>query len=183
MSDLAYLEEANETSKTDAAAFIADIKQKLAIMQEYNGKMLKLEMEYNEAKKDFEHYKSSVVIPAMQASGIHALEDDNGNLVKLERSYHCSPNKGDADQQKIIEWLKQQNGDFLLKTKAIVEQEALDKLRAAGIPHVEKSDINTQSLKAFFLDWLGLKGGIAKGRMEDIPACAHFTMTQEVVVN
>ena len=37
-----------------------------------------------------------------------------------------------------------------------------------------KNDINTNSLKAFLMDGLGLKGGVQKFTVEDIPACIHF---------
>ena len=74
----------------------------------------------------------------------------------------------------MSDWLRENQGEHLIKSVANVDAADVDKLKDNGIPFTEKNDINTNSLKAFLMDGLGLKGGVQKFTVEDIPACIHF---------
>lgn len=183
-TNLEYLDEINDLPEQSAADFIKDVKAKVEIFRELQLKFLKAEHLYQEALKEMQHYRDTVLVASMQAAGCYQVEDEQGNFVKLERKYYVSPNKNDADQKTLTDWLKKQKAEFLIKTQAIVEQDSLEELRKTKIPHMEKTNVNTNSLKAFLLNWIGVKGGgIAQGKLEDVPACVHFTCIPEVVTN
>lgn len=175
--DLSYLKGDDST----AANMIADVKAKVEHMKRLQLDMIAAEAQYEHAKELFEKYKATVVVTAMTNAGVFHLQDENGNFVKLESKYYCNPNKNDADRLTIEKWLKSIQADHLLKHQAIVSAEQMEKLREEDIPFADKTDINTNSLKAFLLDALGYKGGVAKLKLSDIPDCVHFTVQQEVV--
>ena len=52
-------------------------------------------------------------------------------------------------------------------------------LKEAGIPYVESESVNTNKLKAFLKDGIGVSTGQQRFTIDDIPKCMHF---QEVTV-
>ena len=184
--DKAYAEEAPDLSYLEgasaAADVIADVKLKIKKMRQLEVDMFEKQLVYDQARKEYDDYKATVVLASMTSAGLNSLEDDEGNFIKLETRFHCNPNKNDADRKIINEWLASQGGGFLVKRQGIVEAEQLDMMRNAGIPFAEKTDMNTNSLKAFLKDLLGYsKGGVSKIALEDIPDQMHFIITSEVV--
>jgi hypothetical protein len=145
--------------------------------------MVAAEAAYHHARDEYERYKSTVVIATFVNAGIEQIQDDDGNIVKLESKFYLKPNKNDDDRIIIENWLKANGGEHLLKHEAHVSAEQIDKLKEADIPFADKTDVNTNSLKAHILDLLGYKkGGIARIKLEDIPDCFHFVVAQELEV-
>jgi len=175
--DLSFLQGVSAASDV-----IAEVKAKVKHMRELEVDMLNKQLIAQQASKDYEDYKATVVLTSMTSAGLNSIEDDEGNFVKLETKFYCNPNKNDLDRAKIVAWLNSMGGDFLVKKQGIVAAEQLDMMRNAGIPFDEKSDMNTNSLKAFLKDLLGYnKGGVAKIQIEDIPDQIHFVISPEVV--
>ena len=137
-------------------------------------KMIEAEAAAKEAKKEYEYYASSVLPMEMYNAGVTELTLASGGKMTYERKFHCQPNKNDEDKQIMAEWLREHGGAYIIKESAKVDGAQLDKLRAADIPYAEISDINTNSLKAFLKDKLGVGEGTAQIQMQDIPACMHF---------
>ena len=102
--------------------------------------MLTKEAEYEQSKKEYEHF-ANVILPQEMFS---------------------------------VGWLKEHQGEHLVKAIANVDKADIDKLKEQNISFTEKTDVNTNALKAFLTDGLGLKGGVQKFTVEDIPACIHF---------
>lgn len=127
-----------------------------------------------EAKKEYEYYASSVLPMEMFNAGVTSLELASGGTMRYERNYYCQPNKNAADRAKIIAWLRENGGGHLVKSKGTVDGAQLEKLKASGIPFSETDDINTNSLKAFLKDALGINGGTAQMAIQDIPNEVHF---------
>lgn len=176
----AYLSNPDVSQTT---AFMKDVLEKIKVMRKLEFKAIELQEQADKAKQDYEKYKASTVVAAMTSAGVYTLQDENGLTIKLENNYFLQPNKNDADRKLIAEWLKKQGGDHLLKHQGIVPEGELEKLKAANIPFDDKTDVNTNSLKAFLLDALGVKkGGVAKIKLEDIPECMHFVVAQDVKV-
>ena len=136
--------------------------------------MEEAEAKAKDAKKEYEYYASSVLPMEMFNAGVTSLELSSGGTLHYERNYYCQPNKNADDRAKIIAWLRAHGGEHLVKSKATVDGAQLEHLKDAGIPFAEVNDINTNSLKAFLKDALGINGGTAQLSLQDIPKEIHF---------
>jgi hypothetical protein len=143
-------------------------------LKELKLKMMAAEAAYDDAKKEHDYYASSVLPMAMFNAGVSELKLMTGGKLVYERKFYCQPNKNADDKQRMAEWLRNNEGDFLIKEKATVDGTQIDKLKEAGIPFIEIDDINTNSLKAFLKDKIGASGGVAQIQIADIPECMHF---------
>ena len=151
-------------------------------LKELKQKMLDTEAAAKEAKKEYDYYASSVLPMEMLNVGIDELKLSSGGRLKIERKFYCQPNKNDADRLVIAQWLQSQGGKNLIKESANVDKAFLQKLKDNEIPFKELKDINTNSLKAFIKDKLGIDGGTQQIQMEDIPECIHFQEVSYVEV-
>ena len=143
-------------------------------LKELRIKMMEAEAVYDAAKKEYEYYSSSVLPMEMYNAGVTSLELIDGGVLKYERKYFCTPNKNEADKQKMADWLRAHGGEHLIKERAAVDASKIEDLRKAGIPFTEICDFNTNSLKAFLKDQLGVSGGTAQIQASDIPEVMHF---------
>lgn len=126
------------------------------------------------AKKEYEHYAHNLLPAAMHSAGVESLAMADGSTMSVNRQYYCSPNKNADDQKILADWLKDNQGEFLLQKVVTAAPGTEEKLREAGIPYSESSTVNTQKLKAFIKDKLGITSGIAQISLDDIPKCLHF---------
>ena len=143
-------------------------------LRELKEKMLKLQAEAELAKQEYDHYASNIMPTAMHAAGVESLALANGGMLSVKRAYYCSPNKNEADQKTMIDWLRANDGGHLIKQSVTAGADSIDALKAAGIPFAENNQVNTSSLKAFIKDKLGITSGVAQINVDDIPKCIHF---------
>lgn len=172
---------ADELSRIDKStisegdkAVLKNLSDMGLMLKNLRREMLNKEAEYEQAKKEYEYYASSVLPMEMFNAGVEELKLTDGSIISRKRNFYCTPNKNDDDRRIIAEWLRKHGGDELVKEKAQVDKAFIDKLKAAGLPYTEIDTINTQSLKAFIVDKLGVKNGIQQIQVEEIPDCVHF---------
>jgi len=178
-NDLSHLEQASL-----ASAFIEDVKAKVKEMRRLELDMIAKEAAFKDAEKRFTEYKAMQVVTAFTNAGIDKLQDSEGNFVMLKNNYHCNPNKNDEDRARIAAWLKKMGGDNLLKHEGRVDAEQFDKLKEAGVPFADKTEVNTNSLKAFIQDVLGYKpNSVRRCSLDDVPDCIHFIVVPEIITN
>ena len=147
-------------------------------------KMLETEAAYQDARKEFEYYSGSILSMQMHDAGIEELKLASGGKLIYKRKYYCTPNKNEADKAVLARWLREHGApDKLVQERLAVDASEVDTLRKAGVPYVEINDFNTNSLKAFISDLLGLKGSPPKITMDDIPECAHFSEAGMVTID
>lgn len=149
-----------------------------AHLEELEKDMLDKEAEYQAAKTKFEHYKNTVLPEAMYSAGVTSLGLMSGNSIKVKTEYHCSPTK--AARQKLVEWLREHGGDYLIDTQAIVPGAAMGELVEKQIPFIEQTDMNTNKVKSFLKGLIGDgKGGVeAQMEIADIPKEFNFVKLQ-----
>lgn len=131
--------------------------------------MLTKELEFDQAKKEYDYYASTILAAEMMSAGISELSLMSGGKISYNRKFYCQPNKNAEDRTKLAEWLRQQQGAHLVKATAMVDSKDLAKLQEASIPFVEADEVNTNALKAFLKD--KVQSGMPIG---DIPAYIHF---------
>lgn len=155
-----------------------EVLKNLSQMGEYLEK-LKVSMEEAQAKadlakKEYEHYANNILPAAMFAAGVESLSLANGNFLKVNRQYYCKPNKNPEDQQALAQWLKENGGENLIESTVETGPDSISALESAGIPYAETTKVNSNKLKSFIKDKLGITSGIAQLDMEDIPKFIHF---------
>lgn len=173
-----------ETNSADDLSYLEVDKQDKKVLKnlsklgehliELRKNMLAKEAEYEQSKKEYEHFANVILPQEMFSVGLTSMTLANGGQINVLHKYYVQPNKNDDDRRVMSDWLRKNQGEHLIKSVANVAGTDIDKLKKGGIPYTEKNDINSNALKAFLMDGLGLKGGVQKFTVEDIPACIHF---------
>jgi hypothetical protein len=131
----------------------------------------------------YDEYRLQVLPTAMLSAGVQEVTTPDGKRIAVKNKYYCNPNKNEADRLRIGQWLYSHGAGDLIKQTAVVDGEQLARLSANKIPYVEKWDMNTNSLKAWIKDQLGVNGGVASLSMDEIPDCVHFVQVDEVEIS
>ena len=137
------------------------------------------EEELARAKKEYEHWANQVLPQEMYAMGVESLTLSSGGSIFLKRNFYCQPNKNAEDRKVMLDWLREHGGAHLIVEEAQVDTENVQKLKDAGIPYVETSTVNTNKLKAWLKDGIGVSSGQQRFTIDEVPRCMHF---QEVTV-
>ena len=177
---------ADDTWMTEESIFSSEDKgfmKNLSAMGEHlralKARVVEAEDALAQAKKEYEHWANVVLPQEMYAMGVESLTLSSGDSIRLKRNFYCQPNKNADDRRVMLEWLRANGGSHLIVDEAQVDKENVDLLREAGIPFVETSSVNTQKLKAWLKDGIGVSTGQQRFTIDDIPRCMHF---QEVTV-
>lgn len=149
-------------------------------LEELQLKLMEKQAEYELAKGEYEHYKNSVLPMAMFNAGVTSLGLMSGNTIRVKTAYHCSPLKNIEARTKMAEWLKLNGGEHLIKEEAIVSEGAIQQLERNGIPYIEKSEMNTNSVKSFLVKLLESSPDI---ELADIPAEFHLFRQDSVEID
>lgn len=150
---------------------LAEMGEQLKKLKE---KQLATEAAADAAKKEFEHYANVVIPSEMHSCGVNSISLASGGSLSIKHNYYCQPNKNAEDRAKIVTWLREHNGGYIVQHDATVAAEDMDKLDSNGIPFIENTSVNTQKLKSFLKDGIGATTGVQQFTIEDIPACVHF---------
>lgn len=141
-----------------------------------------------EAKARLQTAKDSVV-QFYTSQNISKLELATGEVVEVSEKLTCSQVKDKARLKKAYEWLRQHDGDYLVKRKLEVEEldeEFIEDLTKAGYKEgadfMVKEAVNTASLKSFLSEKLGRKSAIATLSIEDVPAEFGLYIFNEVKI-
>lgn len=162
---------------------IKDISEKAKILMNLKKTYEKAEEAFKQAEKQYNTYRCVTLPALMQMNGVNALTLDDGTKVGIADKFYCSPNKNDLDQNTMVNWLRDNGGDDLVKSEAHVDKAFIAALKQTSIPFVEQTKVNTNSLKAWLRAQLGADGGVAQIQMADIPECMHFTEVSECTID
>lgn len=169
MSDFDYLNV--DSNDKQVLKHLSEMGEQLKKLKE---KQIAAETAAEQAKKEYEHYAKVVIPSEMHACGINSISLATGGVLSLKHNFYCQPNKNLEDRQKIVEWLRANNGGHLIEHNATVSAEDMDKLDENGIPFIENTNVNTNKLKSFLKDGIGATTGVQQFTIDDIPACIHF---------
>lgn len=137
-------------------------------------RMLEAQANADAAKKEYEHYANVVLPTEMFSAGVDSLSLTSGGNITVKRNFYCQPNKNAKDRATMAAWLRENGGEYLIKSNAKVSMDDMDSLKDNNIPFIEETDINTNSLKSFLKDKIGATTGVQQIKVEDIPDCIHF---------
>lgn len=179
MSDTYELEDV-EIEQT--ANLMAQIKEHVKTLRQKQWKMMEAEEAFKNAEKDYLDYSRTVMPDLFKMNGLDMLQMDDGSVVRVVTKTNCSINKNDADRDNVAKWLREHNGEELVKAECIVPVSQEDAMKRAGIIFEEKATMNTNAVKAFLLDQLGQKGAPATITKEDLPKGLNFFQFDEMEV-
>lgn len=98
---------------------------------------------------------------------------NDGTKVSISEELACTLIKDEERRNLALAWLIDNGGEDLIKDYILIESPSvalLELLIKGGVVFTATKDVNTNSLKAWFREKLGLKKGIiATLRREDIP--------------
>lgn len=161
----------------------------MAQIQEHVKKLKKLKWDVElatealkKAQDTYDDFSQHVLPDLFKMNGLDMLRTDDGSVVRVITTTRCSINKNDADKQNVAEWLRNHNGETLVKSECICPSSQLGALKAAGIIYQEETTMNTNAVKAFLLDQLGQKGSPAVITKEDLPKGLNFYQYDEMEI-
>jgi len=169
MSDLTFLEEpgteisANELSQLTALAqTLVDVRVKIASLEESLA-----------VEKELEKKLSEVEIPAfMTKLSVNELALNSGARITIKEELYAAVPKDATKRMIAMDWLSAHGGGELIKDVLTVqdpEERIIEELEAVGATYERNKDVNTNSLKAFFKEALGLKkGSTARITLNDV---------------
>jgi hypothetical protein len=173
--DLSYLMVSQEDKQV-----LGNLKEMADHLKVLADRVMEAEAVFKQVKQEYDDYRYRVLPTAMLSAGVQSLLTSDGHSIEVKNKFYCNPNKNDKDRMLIGQWLSEHGAGHLLKKSAVVDGKQLDELRKTGVPYVEKWDMNTNSLKAWIKDQLGMNGGVAQFSIGDIPDCIHFMQIDEV---
>lgn len=179
MSDTYELEDV-EIKQT--ANLMAQIKEHVATLRQKQWAMMEAEEAFKKAERDYLDYSRTVMPDLFKMNGLDMLQMDDGSIVRVVTKTNCSINKNDADRDNVAKWLREHNGEELVKAECVVPVSQEDAMKRAGIIFEEKTTMNTNAVKAFLLDQLGQKGAPATITKEDLPKGLNFFQFDEMEV-
>ena len=164
---------------SDDKEFMGNLSKMGEHLKRLKARVIEAEDALARARKEYEHWANVVLPQEMYSMGVESLTLSSGGSISLKRNFYCQPNKNADDRKVMLDWLRENGGAHLIVEEAQVDTDNVPLLRDAGIPFTETSSVNTQRLKAWLKDGIGVSTGQQRFTIEDIPRCMHF---QEVTV-
>lgn len=164
------------------ANLMAQIKDHVAELRKRQWAVMEAEEALRKAQASYDDYSQHVLPDLFKMNGLDMLQMEDGAIVRVITTTRCSINKNDADKQNVAKWLREHNGETLVKSECICPSSQLEALKKAGIIYEEETTMNTNAVKAFLLDQLGQKGSPAVITKEDLPKGLNFYQFDEMEV-
>lgn len=164
------------------ANLMAQIKEHVAELRRRKWAVEEAEEALRKAQASYDDYSQHVLPDMFKMNGLDMLQMEDGSIVRVITTTRCGINKNDVDKQNVAKWLREHNGESLVKSECICPSSQLEALKNAGIIYQEETTMNTNAVKAFLLDQLGQKGSPAVITKEDLPKGLNFYQYDEMEV-
>ena len=174
--------ELEDVTVEQTAGLMAQIKEHVKKLRDLQWTMIAAEEAFKKAEEEYLKYSRTVMPDLFKMNGLDMLQMEDGSIVRVVTKTNCSINKNDTDRDNVAKWLREHNGEELVKAECIVPVSQEDAMKAAGIIFEEKTTMNTNAVKAFLLDQLGQKGSPATITKEDLPKGLNFFQFDEMEV-
>ena len=176
MADTDWMDE------VEVKPFMQEVNQQIKRLAELKGKMEEAEESLKKAEKEYRDFVHNTFCRVFRANGLESFKLADGTRINIVTKTTCSINKNDADKEKVAKWLRKHGADTLVKSELHVTSEHKEELDSLGIPNEETTTMNTNAVKAWLLDQLGQKGGVAQLSVEDIPKGINFYQYSDVEI-
>lgn len=155
-------------------------------MLEKDAEVQKLEMALKRAKQEFTTLNGTVLPTLLAKAKMSSYQMEDGTSVKVQEVVHCNVPKLDlVARRKAFEWLEANGAGDIIKDELVVSkpsEELISKL-ALDYDVERKKDVNTNSLRAFMADILGIKqGSTARISEEEVPEYMQLFVEKQTKV-
>lgn len=143
-------------------------------LKEIRDEIAEREAALKELKKQDEKLSMEIIPTYFQQHGISELALENGQKVLVKEDLAASvPVKDLIKREAVIKWLIQHGGGDLVKDTLTIEDPEVDTIKyltARGYSPEVTVAVNSNSLKAFLKEALGMKkGAVATISAQDVP--------------
>ena len=182
MEDKSFLESASAS-----AMDMDSISNMVERLKAVDAKIEETEEELKRLKKIKEAISCEEIPNFLSNFGMSELKFEDGSKLTIKEEVFPSISKTDPIKQKqAYNWLSQNGAGHLIKNELVVgdfTKEVEDFLFKKGFSFKTKKEVNTQSLKAFFRDQLGInKNSKQKITVNDIPEFISCFMKKTTVI-
>ena len=174
--------------EVDYRSVMEHVAELAASLKQGEADVVEAENKLTEAKTRLQTIKDTVVQFYM-SQNLHKLELATGEVVEVNEKLTCSQVKDEKRLKSAYAWLRQHDGDYLIKKKLEVEEldeKFVSDLEEAGYKEgtdfAVKEAVNTASLKSFLSEKLGRKSAVASMAIEDVPAEFGLFIFNEVTI-
>lgn len=174
--------ELDDVQIEQTAGLMAQIQSHVKELRARQWAVEEAEEALRKAQASYDEYSQKVMPDLFKMNGLDMLKMEDGSIVRVITTTRCSINKNDADKQNVAKWLREHNGESLVKSECICPSSQLQALKNAGIIYQEETTMNTNAVKAFLLDQLGQKGSPAVISKEDLPKGLNFYQFDEMEI-
>ena len=174
--------ELDDVQIEQTANLMAQIKEHVKTLRQKQWAMMEAEEAFKKAEAAYLEYSRTVMPDLFKMNGLDMLQMEDGSIVRVTTKTTCSINKNDADRANVAKWLREHNGEDLVKSECIVPVSQIELMKKAGVIYEEETTMNTNAVKAFLLDQLGQKGSPATITKEDLPKGLNFYQFDEMEV-
>jgi hypothetical protein len=174
--------ELDDVNIEQTSGLMAQIQEHVKKLRALQWTMIQAEEALKKATDAYNEYSRTVMPDLFKMNGLDMLQMEDGSIVRVITTTQCSINKNDTDRANVAKWLREHNGESLVKSECICPSSQLDALKANNIIFEEKTTMNTNSVKAFLLDQLGQKGSPAVITKEDLPKGLNFYQFDEMEI-
>jgi hypothetical protein len=174
--------ELEDVQVEQTANLMAQIKEHVKVLRQKQWEMMEAEEAFKKAEAAYLNYSRTVMPDLFKMNGLDLLKMEDGSIVRVVTKTTCSINKNDEDRANVAKWLREHNGEDLVKSECIVPSSQKEKMDAAGVIYQEETTMNTNAVKAFLLDQLGQKDSPAMITKEELPKGLNFYQFDEMEV-
>lgn len=175
-------------SEKDYASVMEHVAELAASLKQGEADVVEAESKLTEAKTRLQTIKDTVVQFYM-SQNLHKLELATGEVVEVNEKLTCSQVKDEKRLKSAYNWLREHDGDYLIKKKLEVEEldekfvsDLVEAGYKEGTDFAVKEAVNTASLKSFLSEKLGRKSAVASMAIEDVPTEFGLFIFNEVTI-
>jgi hypothetical protein len=166
---------------------LGEIANYIVELKKLRRKIEEKEEELKAAKAEEARLSCETIPRLFEQHRVSQLVDDSGAKVSIKEDVYCSIPEDPAKQKEALKFLTNNGGGRLIKDTLIVEdpEEAVISLLVNNeTEYTRKSAVNTNSLKAFFKEQLGIKkGSTAKLSFTDVPPVFNLFVRKDTKID
>lgn len=169
LGDMSFL----ESLKPDVIDILKELGNKLNKLLKTRHEIGFIEEKLKEMKKEERELSGEEIPNLLLGRGLSSIKLETGERVEILEKLAVSVPKDRTKRSIIFTWLVENGGNYLIKKELKVEEpedSIIEYLKFHGIPFTNELGMNTNSLKAFLNDKLGMKkGSLQVIEISDIP--------------
>ena len=174
-----FLEEMKNEPTQDV---LVALRKQSETLRQLEFEMMAAEDAYKQAQARYTEFATKVLPEMYLSAGVDSLTTSDGKMIRIVTKTSASIKKGTdngkTSKQLIAKWLREHNGEALIKNEFIVPASQKELLVKYGIINEEIVDVNTNALKKFLTDALGQGGSPATITQDELPSNTALSFYQ-----